>query len=68
MTTGTLRLKAVCARSDTSAPTVRQYAAMKLIDCTRDSNGNWIFSESAPEQIRLIKAERMTKGRVQKAG
>lgn len=56
-----LRLKAVSARSDTCPPIVRLYAELGLIDGQRDSNGNWIFSDSAPEQVRRVKAERMAR-------
>ena len=56
MESPTLRLKAVCAQSDTSPDTVRLYASRGLIDAERDTNGNWVFSRRAPEQIRRIKA------------
>lgn len=56
-----LRLRAVCTRSDTSAPIVRLYAEMGLLDAQRDSNGNWLFGPSAPEQVRKIKAERISR-------
>ena len=68
MKTGPLRLKAVCNKSDTSPPTVRQYAALGLIDGERDSNGNWIFAANAPDQVRRVKAERMTRSGGRKAG
>jgi hypothetical protein len=32
-----------------------------LIDAERDSNGNWVFGEKAPEQVRRVKAERMAR-------
>ncbi len=53
-----MRLKAVCAASDTGPGTVRMYASKGLIDAERDSNGNWIFSVEAPEQIRKIRPNR----------
>jgi hypothetical protein len=56
-----LRLRAVCTGSDTSPPIVRLYAELGLIDAERDSNGNWIFGEEAPAQVRRVKAERITR-------
>jgi DNA-binding transcriptional MerR regulator len=56
-----LRLKAVAAESDTCAPVVRSYAELGLIEARRDSNGNWLFSADAPEQVRRVKAERMAR-------
>ena len=56
-----LRLRAVCTGSDTSAPIVRLYAELGLIDAERDSNGNWVFSPAAPEQVRRVKAERIAR-------
>jgi len=63
-----LRLRAVCTGSDTSAPIVRLYAELGLIDAQRDSNGNWLFSEEAPAQVRRVKAERITRRGGRKAG
>ena len=63
-----LRLRAVCTGSDTSAPIVRLYAQLGLIDAQRDSNGNWLFSEEAPAQVRRVKAERITRRGGRKAG
>jgi hypothetical protein len=63
-----LRLRAVCTGSDTSAPIVRLYAELGLIDAERDSNGNWIFSADSPEQVRRVKAERITRRGARKAG
>lgn len=50
------RLKAFCAEADVGAGTARKYAALKLIDAWRDSNGNWIFGEHAAAQLRSIRA------------
>jgi len=57
----TKRLKAVAGESDTTPQVVRLYAELGLIDAERDSNGNWIFGEKAPEQVRRVKAERMAR-------
>lgn len=51
-----LRLKAACAGGGAAPATVRSYAEKGLIDAERDSNGNWMFSEDAPAQIRRILA------------
>ncbi len=64
----TKRLKAVSGESDTTPPVVRLYAELGLIDAERDSNGNWVFGEKAPEQVRLVKAERMARRGGHKAG
>lgn len=61
-----LRTRAVCTRSDTTPPTVQKYAKLGLIDAERDSNGNWLFSEAAPDQVVRIKAKNMGRGRVRK--
>ena len=54
-------MKAVCNRSETTPPTVRDYVKRGLIAAERDSNGNWLFGPEAPEQIRRIKAQRMAR-------
>jgi hypothetical protein len=63
-----LRLRAICTRSDTSAPIVRLYAELGLVDAERDSNGNWLFGEAAPEQVKRVKAERIARRGGRKAG
>ena len=64
----TKRLKAVSSESDTTPPVVRLYAELGLIDAERDSNGNWLFGEKAPEQVRRVKAERMARRGGREAG
>lgn len=51
-----LRIKAASASGGATAQTIRIYAEKGLIDAARDSNGNWMFSEDAPAQIRRILA------------
>jgi len=51
----TLRLKAVSAGRIPASPSVRLYAELGLIDGQRDSNGNWLFSEKAPDQVRRVR-------------
>jgi len=51
------RMKHICADSDTSVNTVRQYLASGLItDAERDSNGSWLFGDKAADQIKTVKA------------
>lgn len=63
MIDGTLRIKTLCARTDTCPATVREYAANGLIPAARDSNGNWIFPPEAEEAVRKVRAARQSRPR-----
>ena len=63
-----LRIKAVSVLADVSPVTVRRYAEQKLIEARRDSNGNWLFGPTAPDQVRAAKAKRIGRRRRHRFG
>jgi predicted site-specific integrase-resolvase len=63
MTDSALRIKSICAQTDSCPATVRQYAAAGLIPAVRDSNGNWVFPPEAIEAVRRLRAARQPRPR-----